>query len=270
MADLTTELTELNSSARALLAKYDDAFARLTQLSDKKRQELSKFVEQKTKELRQLTVTANIDEDKLQKLIEQKFDEFDFSKITAGNALKFAGKTVEEIKKIIKEESISQSTDSKYTVKTYSYGLSLLRSPQNADNIDNLFAQFKTIRAVWIYSKYKNFTSPKVEFKDEDASKFRFTRTTSWCTTNKILYGVNDDSVTFGWSNQGSICYKGYFIYVTVNKKTTGLIHACDCGSCGHYENKIYVNNESKCLGNSSNSSEYDVTIYVEGVLNGK
>ncbi len=216
---------------------------------------------------------------------------------TVANALKLGGKSLEEIVSVIISDSspsdtnkiwfdtkervlkiydlknkkwipISTAAVPKSAIKTYTYGLSLLRSVQNADNIDHLFAQFKTIKAVWLHSKYQNYTTPKVEFENEDAAKFRFNRTTRWCTTNKTITGKANNSITFGWSNQGSSCYKGYFLYVNINGRITGLLHSCDCGNCGIYENQIYINGSRTCLGNSSNSNAYDVTIYVEGELN--
>ena len=256
MADLSVELANLNVNARELFQIYDDAFARLENLSEEKRNEIIALAQEKLQELQKAG-------GKLQSSIDEKLQEFSQTG-TVANALKLSGKSLEEIKEELQVNFLNQSPQ--LAVKTYSYGLRMLRDPINADNIDNLFQQFKAIENVWIYSEYQNYTSPKVNFNYADASHFKFDRTTVWCTKSKKIEGTNG-AVVLGWSNRGSTCYKGYYIYVTVNKTSTGLIHACDCGNCPIYENQIYVNGNKKCLGNKSTSSDYDVTIFVEGVL---
>ena len=176
-------------------------------------------------------------------------------------------KDVEVFNYPLNDNEIFLLTGQRKEVMSYTYGLSELRNRSNADNIDNLFSNFSKIYNVWIHSKYKNYTTPKVNFNGADASKFRFNRNTRWCTQSNTIKVDDKNYITFGWSDRGSTCYKGYYVGLAVEGKYNGLVHGCDCGDCDIYENKIYVNGGGKCLGNSSNSTDYDVTIFVEGVM---
>jgi len=183
----------------------------------------------------------------------------------------FVGKDVMNFYRIQKNKPIEVYKNKRIVLpvvatklNSFEYNVIELRDPNNATNIEKKL--LKGLKEVsYIELTYKDKTISKTLKEPINIEDFKFDRNTRWCTRGNERKNSFGDYIYLGWSNRGGSCYKGYYIGFQIDGKYYGLVHTCDCGNCGHYENQIRFGDYRRCLGNGSTDKTEKISIRIGG-----